>query len=189
MSESVPSSTTGFAHRRSRADSTASFTYYPDDEESPEPSTWLEEEAVVDPSDGEYDDDFGSINGDLEVGRTSIRRKSSGFSRISVEDPLLRRQDSAKTDTSEFSHDARNNQKLYIVTEDLTVVFAGFRTSKIGIVVYTWLCLASLGLGYLLLRWMPRWKVRLIGTPATLKSCDWVVVEVKLPSHQTSTQC
>ncbi|MCJ1476845.1 hypothetical protein MMC13_005514 [Lambiella insularis] len=177
MSESVPSSTTGFAHRRGRADSTASFTYLQDTEASSESSPWPDDEAVANHSD-EEDDYMQQANGDLESGPTSLlRRKSSGFSRLSVEDPLLFRHDSAKTDVSGYEQGRRNTQKIYIVTEDLTVVFAGFSTSLTGYAVYISTCFISLGLGYLLLRWLPKWKVQLIGSPKTLRECSWVVIE------------
>ena len=180
MSESVPSSTTGFAHRRNRADSTASFTYLEENEESSESSPWPDDQAIIDQSD-EEGESVDEVNGDLESGPTSPkRRKSSGFSRLSVEDPLLQRYDSARTDVSGSGRNGRITQKIYIVTEDLTVVFAGFSTSALGFSVYLCLCLVSLGLGYLLLRWLPTWKVRLVGSPKPLKECSWVVIEVCL---------
>jgi cation-transporting P-type ATPase 13A2 len=177
MSESVPSSTTGFAHRRARADSVTSFTYYPDDE-SPENSTWPEDEIVEEGIEEVDEDDLDSTDeqsGDVESGlRSSRRRKSSGFSRISVDDPLLAR--SSRIDSKLWPGD-RITQKIYIANEDLTVVFAGFKTSKVGFVIYLILCCVTAGLGYLVLRWVPRWKVRLIGSPCALGSCHWVVIE------------
>jgi len=179
MSESVPSSTTGFAHRRARADSTASFTYLPDNEESSGSSPWPDDEVIEDPSDDEQEQYRNSKDGDVDSNSTSPkRRKSSGFSRLSVEDPLLNRRDSTKTDVSGYGRDGRNTQKIYIVSEDLTVVFAGFSTSHVGFTAYLIVCLASLGLGYLLFRWLPRWKVRLIGCQVPLRECSWVVIEV-----------
>ena len=177
MSESIPSSTTGFAHRRARADSTTSFTFFQDNEESSESSHWPDDEAIEDPSD---DEEYPKAkDGDLESDPTSPkRRKSSGFSRLSVEDPLLLRRDSARTDASGYGRVGRHNQKIYIVTEDLTVVFAGFSTSALGMLLYMLLCLMSFGVGYLFLRWLPRWKVRLIGLPTSLRECSWVVIEV-----------
>ena len=177
MSESIPSSTTGFAHRRVRADSTASFTYFQENEESSESSHWPDDEAIEDPSDDE--EYTKSKDGDLESGlASSKRRKSSGFSRLSLEDPLLLRHDSARTDASGFGCAGRHNQKIYIATEDLTVVFAGFSTSTFGMLAYMILCLTSFGIGYLLFRWLPRWKVRLIGSPIPLHECSWIVIEV-----------
>ena len=71
MSESVPSSVTGFAHRRDRSDSVASFTYFQEDESSPE---WSDDQAIIDDDvedadvpkrsedDLEYDLESGSIS-------------------------------------------------------------------------------------------------------------------------------
>lgn len=184
MSESVPSSITGFAHRRARADSLASFTYYPDNVDSSESSTWPEDEVVADGSDGEDQISLEQRGDDLEEGSpVPKRRKSSGFSRISIEDPLLRRYDSSRTNTSGFDEDGRTVQKVYVATEDLTIVFAGFRTSTLGLAVYVALCVVSFGLGYLVFRWIPRWKVRLIGSSSPLRESDWVVIEVMLTTR------
>ena len=178
MSESIPSSTTGFAHRRARADSTASFTYFQENEESSESSHWPDDEAIEDPSD-EEEEYTKSKDGDLETGLASPKRRiSSGFSRLSVEDPLLLRHNSARTDASGLGRAGRHNQKIYIVTEDLTVIFAGFSTSAFGMLAYIILCLTSFGIGYLIFRWLPCWKVRLVGSPKPLRECSWIVIEV-----------
>ncbi len=183
MSESVPSSVTGFAHRRSRADSVASFTYFQEDDESPE---WSEDQAIIDEE--EEDTNFtkqpgGDVEYDLESGISSQRRKSSGFSKSTAEEPLLHRHDSTRTDASGFGRAARLSQKIYVVSEDLTVVVAGFTTKPVGMILYLTLCVLSLGLGYLILRWLPRWRVRLTASAKPLRECDWVVIEVRQRSH------
>ncbi|KAI4142592.1 MAG: hypothetical protein LQ341_003165, partial [Variospora aurantia] len=173
-SESIPSSVTGFAHRRSRADSTASFTYM----QSEESSEWTEEQAINDQSDDELAGtneahDLGSSSPSTSLGR----RRSSGYSRRSVEDPLLQRYDSTRTDTSYFSRGGRSNQKIYIVTEDLTIVVSGFMTSLVGYACYIALCVLSCGLAYLVFHWLPRWRVWLVGEHRPLRESSWVVVE------------
>ena len=171
---------TGFAHRQSRADSGASFTYFQEDHESPE---WSEDQAVRDVD--QERTDFGQqpseeIEDDLESGNTSShRRKSSVSSKSTAEEPLLHRRDSTKTDASGFGQGARLSQKIYIVSEDLTVVVAGFTTNPPGMILYLIICTLSLGLGYLILRWLPRWRVRLTGSPRPLRGCDWVAIEVR----------
>ena len=180
ISESVPSSTTGFANRRDRAGSTASFTYYAEDDDVAGASTWQENEAIESDIDEEEEEEeafLDGVNRDIEAGiRSPSRRKSSGFSRISVDDPLLARS-SSKLESGIWDGD-RTSQKTYIDTEDLTVVFAGFKTSKLGYALYLLLCIMTAGLGYIMLRWLPRWKVRLIGTPCALRNCHWAVIEV-----------
>ena len=48
----------------------------------------------------------------------------------------------------------------------------------LGFASYMTICICTLGIAYLLFRWLPRWRIRLIGSPAPLKTCSWVVIEV-----------
>ena len=68
-------------------------------------------------------------------------------------------------------------QRFYIAEEDLVVGIAGFRTSKFGKICYYLMSVITLGLFYLLLRWVPRYKVRLCGKKTHLAKAEWVVVE------------
>ena len=159
-----------------------SFTYFQDEDESPQ---YSDEEAVLDLSD-EENGFLEDQNRDLEAGETqSLRRKSSGRHRNSSDAPLLRRLDSAHSDTQEHDDGGNFSQKLYIEAEDLTMVFAGFTTNTIGYLLYITICVLTAGLGYLLFRWVPRWRVRLVGSPAPLRKCSWVVVEVR---HKTTRE-
>ncbi|KAH8683100.1 hypothetical protein BGZ60DRAFT_467457 [Tricladium varicosporioides] len=171
--ESVPSSISSFAHRRGRTDSTASFTYYQDEDLDRGALQLPENDSAI--LDDESELNFGEEEDvDLEAGELAImRRISSGNSRASHE--RLLRSDSMRTDSSSYGH--RISQKIYIVTEDLTIVVAGFKTSTIGFAIYTTICVLTLGIGYLLLRWLPRLQVRIVGKPCALKHCTWVVIE------------
>jgi cation-transporting P-type ATPase 13A2 len=178
----VPTSVTGFSYQRprQRAGSISSFTYFQDEDESPQ---YSDEEAVIDLS----DDEESSMQGpdrDLEAGEApSLRRKSSGRYRVSSDAPLLRRHDSARSDTQEHDDGGNFSQKLYIEAEDLTMVFAGFTTNSFGFLLYVTICIFTAGIGYLVFRWLPRWQIRLVGSPAPLRKCSWVVVEVR---HKTT---
>lgn len=172
MGESIPTSNSSFLHRRGRADSTASFTFY--DEEPLQPS---DDSAILDDESELNFEDEEQVEEevDLEAGELStMRRTSSGHSRASVHDRLLR----LDSNGSNFGRGHRTSQKIYIVTEDLTIVVAGFKTSTLGFAVYSTICVLTFGLGYLLFRWLPRWQVRIIGTPCSLRNCSWVVIEV-----------
>jgi cation-transporting ATPase 13A3/4/5 len=173
MAESVPTSISSFAHRRGRADSTASFTYYQEEEDVPPSSE--DDNAILDDEDEITYAGDGSV--DLEAGELAeLRRNSSGHS-ASVHDRLLRN-DSTRTDGSGIERGHRTNHKIYIISEDLTIVVAGFRTSVLGYALYSTICILTLGLGYLLLRWLPRWQVRLVGKSCPLRDCSWVALEV-----------
>ncbi|KAF5026028.1 hypothetical protein F66182_1883 [Fusarium sp. NRRL 66182] len=195
VAESLPTSVSAFSHRRPRADSTTSFTYY-DDENAGFPDDDGDAESVaVQSIAGDYVRRSVSDIGDLEFGdgvleddespdrdyRISeddyvLRRHSSAYSRHSVNAHLLRR-DSIATTTASFRRHGRTSQKVYLVNEDLTIVIAGFKTSKIGFTIYISLCILTCGLSYLLFRWMPRWYVGLVGQASPLGNCEWVVIE------------
>jgi cation-transporting ATPase 13A2 len=70
------------------------------------------------------------------------------------------------------------SQKVYIESEDLTIVITGFTTSRWKSWVYTAICVLTLGLGWLVFRWFPRWRVALTANQARLADCEWVIVEV-----------
>lgn len=179
----MPTSTTSFAYQRprQRQGSIASFTYFQDESETPEYS----DEAVEDVSDDELLFTANGHDRDLEAGRRSpSRRKSSGLGGDDAEQPLLKRFDSHKSDTQELDEGGNFSQKFYIENEDLTIVVAGFTTSTVGFLAYVALCCITAGIGYLVFRWFPRWRISLIGTPAPLRDCTWVVVEVSFKHNR-----
>ncbi|KAI1940234.1 hypothetical protein LOZ39_003598 [Ophidiomyces ophidiicola] len=173
VSESIPSSVASFVHRRSRRESTVSFTYF---EESTETPDWIDENAVVDESELELGDD---VDGDIDMGisRGSLHFLDRSRSRSSVEHPLLQGEDPGRERYTAPPSGETVSQKVYIVTEDLTAVIAGFSTSTVGSTVYLAICFLTFGLGYLVFRWLPRWRIRLIGHPETLQRCQWVAIE------------
>ncbi|KAJ5661616.1 uncharacterized protein N7477_009232 [Penicillium maclennaniae] len=174
ISESIPSSVVSFSHRRKRAGSTVSFTYFQDEEDFAE---WSNEDAV------EVDSDVDDASGteleepDIESARASFVSKRLSQSRDSAERPLLSRIISSSSYGRDRRHGSRLNQKVYIASEDLTAVFAGFSTSRVGFALYLALCVLTGGFAYLLYRWLPRWRVKLIGKAAPLGKCEWIAIE------------
>ena len=151
-----------------------SFTYFQDEEDFAE---WSNEDAVDVGSDIEVASPDGLDGADLESHRDSFVSKR--LSRDSVEHPLLSRFFSASSYGRDRRTGGRLNQKVYIASEDLTAVFAGFSTSPGGYAIYLTLCLLTGGLAYLLFRWLPRWRVRLIGKATQLGKCQWIAIEVR----------
>ncbi|PCG95941.1 ATPase, P-type, K/Mg/Cd/Cu/Zn/Na/Ca/Na/H-transporter [Penicillium occitanis (nom. inval.)] len=188
MSESVPSSIASFAHRRPRQDSTVTFTYLTEDEDNLEQGV---EEAVGYDSDLEDGILFHDREGVESVVSFSKRHRRSTESLVSVEHPLLDRHESTQSFLERKKAGNRISQKIYIATEDLTAVITGFCTNTYGFALYIFLCIISLGVGYLVLRWIPKWRLRLIGTPAPLKDCRWAAIEDQYGQfniHQVSKQ-
>jgi cation-transporting P-type ATPase 13A2 len=202
VSESVPTATSTFSYRRSRRDSTASFEFYDDDLDADSEDWTQGDEAIIDEQDelerqqsfdaadtfmepevNDYpEDDIESQNGHVRRPSRGDRKgsglsKSSRGSRTSLDAPLLRRHPSGGSDTSGFRSGGRVSQKIYILTEDMTIVVAGFRTSLFGFALYLCICFLTLGAGYLILRWLPKWYVKLVGRSTALSKCDWVVIE------------
>ncbi|KAI9887777.1 MAG: hypothetical protein M1823_000418 [Watsoniomyces obsoletus] len=174
VSESVPTSIAAFSHRRSRAGSNASFAYF---QESEQHTDWVDEEAIMDGA----DDEGSPVPSEIEVSFEELtpagRRCSSVLSRGSVQDPLLNGEPLIRIDSTGPAEGGRKSQKIYILTEDLTIVIAGFSTHPIRALIYYALCIVTLGAAYLLCHWLPRWRVALLGRPTALRDCSWVVIE------------
>lgn len=185
MAESLPTSVSAFNHRRSRANSTTSFSFYQDE---PEDDTAILEQVRSGaddldelPFEDELEDEESSADLERQAADNDyvLHRRASTQSRGSVHSRLLRRE-SAASAGSGFGGN-RSSQKIYMVNEDLYIAIAGFSTSPIGLAAYIAICVSTFGLGWLLFRWIPRWHVKLVGRPATLHDCQWVVVEVNVP--------
>src|SRR3569833_1664639 len=181
MAESLPSSLSAFAHRRSRADSMTSFTYYQEDLD-PSPIRGVDGASMESLDDvpfeeGADDDEEHSSDQERTAAENDyvLHRRASTQSRGSVHSRLLRR-DSTVTEASVFGT-GRFSQKIYMENEDLYIVIAGFCSSTAGLVVYIFICAATFGLGWLLLRWLPCWHFRLVGEPCALRESTWAVIE------------
>jgi cation-transporting ATPase 13A2 len=180
MSESIPSSVVSFAHRRSRQNSTVSFTSFRQEEREDNDNAlvdWDEEEAIDVADEFDVTELNGLLEGRDEVASLSLSKTRSA-SRGSVEDPLLSRSESFDHQQFRRKVTGRVNQRIYIVTEDMQASITGFSTSLPGFAAYLTICVLTCGIGYLFFRWLPKLRVRLVGTPTPLQACEWVAVEV-----------
>lgn len=71
-------------------------------------------------------------------------------------------------------------QRFYVAEEDLVIGIGGFRTVKFRLYLYYLLCIFSLGMVYLLVRWIPYYRVKLYGVKVPLGKAEWVVLESEL---------
>ncbi|KAK4164861.1 vacuolar cation-transporting ATPase YPK9 [Cladorrhinum sp. PSN259] len=182
MAESLPTSVSAFNHRRARADSTVSFSFYEDEDEQGEEGLFLggRRPAVDDLDEIPFEDELQDEDDSTDLERDApdndyVLRRASTQSRGSVHSMLLRR-DSGVSAGSGYGGN-RYSQKVYMENEDLYIAIAGFRTSPVGLALYIIICVATLGIGWLVFRWVPRWHVKLVGKSSLLRNCDWVVVE------------
>ncbi|EEQ36531.1 hypothetical protein CLUG_00654 [Clavispora lusitaniae ATCC 42720] len=97
-------------------------------------------------------------------------------------------EDSASSSSASFQSDAEDDsmqdfcptslyQRFYLAEEDIVIGVAGYSNCLWKSVAYYLLCLCSFGAAYLVFRWLPRYRVRLMGNPCPLGKADWCVVE------------
>lgn len=180
VSESVPTSQTGFAHRASfsqnlneRTDSDASegllslgFFRSEYDEDR-------DDDAMSLVTDGDNEEAVEDLESLAETASIASSRRSSGTSRRS----LLRRTSQESSASGIRGPLSRTSQKVYLQEEDLFLVLAGFRTSRAKLCLYYAICVSTLGIGYLIFRWLPRWNIKFTGVQCPLTECEWVVIE------------
>ncbi|CAL9737371.1 vacuolar cation-transporting ATPase Ypk9p [Monosporozyma servazzii] len=68
-------------------------------------------------------------------------------------------------------------QRFYITEEDIVIGIAGYCTSTRKKIFYNILCILTLGLLSLLMRWLPAKKVNFIGEKCPLGKAEWVAIE------------
>lgn len=136
---------------------------------------------------GEAFDDNDNVSV-RETTSIATRRRQKSFDQhlqrwntAESDEPLLSQINSRTSQEFYYHHQEyaseRLQQRFYISEEDLVIVIAGYKTHTYRKKLYYLLCFLTLGLGYLILRWFPRWRISCIGKPAPLGQCDWVVVE------------
>lgn len=69
------------------------------------------------------------------------------------------------------------HQRYYLAEEDIVIGIAGYSDCLWKKVVYYFVCILTAGLGYLVLRWVPRYRISLMGNPCPLGKADWCVIE------------
>lgn len=167
--------------------------YEPEEEYLPptphqHPNRYSYEQASNYRQSGEFDHDNDDVSIRDAVSITARKRQRSfdhhlqRWNTSESHEPLLSRMGSGSSQDNTYPQfqeyaSSRTQQRFYISEEDLVIFIAGYKSSKYRKQLYLLLCIATFGLGYLVLRWFPRWRISCIGTPAPLGQCDWVVVE------------
>ena len=172
---SVPTSASNFAHRGSR-------TSFADDER---PTRFFAEDF-----DSEAEEVLTEIDPEEEERHSMVSSRVSDVSSVGVlstpdvertyQFPLLRRKSTdVRSEGSLTTRLARVTQKIYLADEDMVVVMSGFRTRRARLWIFRMLSVFTLGMFYLLMRWLPRWRLKFLAEPVPLAEAHWVVVEVQ----------
>ena len=69
------------------------------------------------------------------------------------------------------------SQRFYIAEEDLVAGIAGYQTTYWKLIIYNIICFLTLGLAALICRWIPRWRIKMMGKQVPLGKAEWLVVE------------
>ncbi|EGV66420.1 hypothetical protein PSN45_002982 [Yamadazyma tenuis] len=121
-----------------------------------------------------FEEDDGDDQRSYGSSEFERRRRSSGSSRGSSEELLNDLEDEAEREEFEYKSEY---QRYYLAEEDLVIGIAGYQNNILKQTMYYLLCTITLGMAYLVLRWLPRYRINLIGDPCPLGKADWCVVE------------
>ncbi|KAG7195472.1 uncharacterized protein KQ657_003234 [Scheffersomyces spartinae] len=116
------------------------------------------------------DYDYGSII--YEGGRNRRDSDSSSSKHVLLEEnenELLRFYEQYPA-TSEY-------QRYYLAEEDLVIGIAGYKSSWPRTTLYYLFCIFTCGLGYLAMRWFPKFRVNMKGNKSPLGKADWAIIE------------
>lgn len=167
------SSAGSFSHRRPRASTSGSFHFFHVSDTYGDQRWDHETNAHAVESDDESTYGADDSLDDLEANR---RRKNLHI-RDTIEDPLLQRTESQMTAGSRFKENGSTTQQFRIESEDLEIVVGGFRTRTVGRLVYYAISVLTLGIGWLALRWFPKWRIGLLGKATPFCEAEWLVIE------------
>jgi cation-transporting ATPase 13A3/4/5 len=88
--------------------------------------------------------------------------------------------DEFNRNTTFIPPNAAVSQKFDLESDDLYITVTGYRTNQMKWIGYILLCIFTLGIGYLVLRWLPKRRIRMVGEQVELDKAEWLVVEVIL---------
>jgi hypothetical protein len=76
----------------------------------------------------------------------------------------------------------RLEQHLLLEEEDVQVIIYGYRYHTLRYMIYRLCCISTLGIVWLIARWVPTWWIKWVGQQVPLKDAQWLVFKV---SEQT----
>ena len=106
------------------------------------------------------------------------RRSSASFTESALSAELA--SENLGVDESAFLHEFQPRQKqqrFYLAEEDIVIGIAGYVDCWWKKLVYYVLIAGSCGVIYLVLRWLPKYRINLMGTPCALGVAHWCVIE------------
>lgn len=75
-------------------------------------------------------------------------------------------------------NDTKDEQTLLLEEEDVQIHIQAYRFNQINLFIYRLCSVLSLGIVWLICRWVPRWYIAWIGVKVPLEKAEWLVFEV-----------
>ncbi|CUM63638.1 uncharacterized protein PRCAT00001220001 [Priceomyces carsonii] len=119
------------------------------------------------------DGDYGSMSSRFD--RHRRRDSDSDKSNLSVSESLISHNN--VDDSQNIFLSTAEYQRFYLAEEDLVIGIAGYSNSLLKKFLYYLICFFTLGIGYLILRWLPKYRINLTGNRCPLGKAEWCVVE------------
>lgn len=144
--------------------------------------------------DAESDEDSKGESSSEDNGSEDDDSSESGLSSDDDEEQIARQVLAAKAGTDkpannsdhvhvdvpsrlEAMHPAAGQQRLTLAEEDMELLIEAYTYSKFHLYSYRLSCVFSLGLVWLICRWMPNLWVKWVGCPAKMSDADWFVIQ------------
>lgn len=161
--------------------------------------TTIEEGGSEDESKGESSDE----NDDSDIDNDDS--SESGLSSDDDEEQIARQINGAKDaiiKSNGLSHFAQvdlsnvgldlpsveGQQRLLLLEEDMELLIEAYRFEKSRLYLYRLSCILSLGMVWLLCRWMPHLWIKWVGTVSPMSKAEWFAITVSTPEggHSSS---
>jgi cation-transporting ATPase 13A3/4/5 len=81
---------------------------------------------------------------------------------------------------NDIPQDTKDEQTLLLEEEDVQIHIMGYRYNRLNLFMYRVCSVLSLGIVWLVCRWVPRWYISWIGYRVPLKDAEWLVFKVKI---------
>nr|CDI56093.1 ca-transporting atpase [Melanopsichium pennsylvanicum 4] len=106
---------------------------------------------------------FGRSEGDL---RSSSHARDSGV-----------RAAEAKRELTFLDKSSKSRQQIYLTEEDTIIRFTGYRTLVANQIIYSIVCCLTLGIVYLIGRWLPRFRLKRVCREIEFENAEFIMIE------------
>ncbi len=106
---------------------------------------------------------FGRSEGDLRSG--SHAQGASAYAAA------------ARKELSFLDKSSKSRQQVYLTEEDTLIRFTGYRTLVVNQIIYSIVCCITLGIVYLIGRWLPTFRLKYVCKEVEFENAEFIMVE------------